>query len=55
MKTETQNLFRVAIVGGATLKGKELKDVLEERNFPAQEIKLLDDDESLGQLERVQR
>jgi aspartate-semialdehyde dehydrogenase len=54
MKTETQNLFRVAIVGAATLKGKELKDVLEERNFPAIEIKLLDDDESLGQLERVQ-
>jgi len=54
MKTETQNLFRVAIVGGATLKGKELKDILEERNFPATEIKLLDDDESLGQLERVQ-
>ena len=54
MKTETQNLFRVAIVGGASLKGKELKDVLEERNFPAAEIKLLDDDESLGQLERVQ-
>src|SRR5712671_366166 len=54
MKTETQNLFRVAIVGGATLKGKELKDVLEERNFPATEIKLLDDDESLGQLERIQ-
>src|SRR6266576_1991814 len=47
MKTETQNLFRVAIVGGATLKGKE-------RNFPATEIKLLDDDESLGQMERVQ-
>ena len=54
MKSETQNLFRVAIVGAATLKGKELKDVLEERNFPALEIKLLDDDESLGQLERVQ-
>src|SRR5579859_692016 len=54
MKVETQNLFRVAIVGAATLKGKELKDVLEERNFPAVEIKLLDDDESLGQLERVQ-
>jgi aspartate-semialdehyde dehydrogenase len=54
MKTETQNLFRVAIVGAATLKGKELKDVLEERNFPAADIKLLDDDESLGQLERVQ-
>ncbi len=54
MKAETQNLFRVAIVGAATLKGKELKDVLEERNFPALDIKLLDDDESLGQLERVQ-
>src|ERR1700732_3472899 len=54
MKTETQNLFRVAMGGAASLKGKELKDVLEERNFPAHEIKLLDDDESLGQLERVQ-
>jgi len=54
MKADTQNLFHVAIVGAATLKGKELKDVLEERNFPALEIKLLDDDESLGQLERVQ-
>jgi aspartate-semialdehyde dehydrogenase len=54
MKTDTQNLFRVAIVGASTLKGKELKDVLEERGFPAAEIKLLDEDESLGQLERVQ-
>ncbi|HET9282217.1 MAG TPA: Asd/ArgC dimerization domain-containing protein [Candidatus Angelobacter sp.] len=54
MKTETQNLFRVAIVGAASLKGKELKEVLEERNFPAAGIKLLDDDESLGQLEQVQ-
>lgn len=54
MKTETQNLFRVAIVGAATLKGKELKDVLEERNFPATDIRLLDDNESLGQLETVQ-
>jgi len=56
-KTEGQkwgNLFRVAIVGAATLKGKELKDVLEEKNFPAMDIKLLDDDESLGQLDQVQ-
>jgi aspartate-semialdehyde dehydrogenase len=53
MKTENPNLYRVAIVGAATLKGKELKEVLEERNFPAVEIRLLDDDESLGQLERV--
>ena len=57
MKSDSQkfgNLFRVAIVGAATLKGKELKDVLEEKNFPAVDIKLLDDEESLGQLERVQ-
>lgn len=54
MKTENQNLFRVAIVGAATLKGKELKEVLEERNFPAVDVRLLDDNESLGQLEQVQ-
>src|SRR5579864_920057 len=54
MRSETQNFFRAAIVGAATLKGKELKDVLEERNFPAADIRLLDDDESLGQLEQVQ-
>jgi aspartate-semialdehyde dehydrogenase len=54
MRTETQKLFRAAIVGAATLKGKELKEVLEERNFPAVDTVLLDDNESLGQLERVQ-
>ena len=46
-------LFRVAIVGAASLKGRELKDVLSDRNFPAHDIRLLDDDESLGQLEAV--
>ncbi|HZQ92253.1 MAG TPA: Asd/ArgC dimerization domain-containing protein [Terriglobales bacterium] len=46
-------LRRVAIVGAATLKGKELKDVLEERKFPAMDVRLLDDDESLGQLDAV--
>jgi aspartate-semialdehyde dehydrogenase len=54
MKTENQNIFRVAIVGAASLKGKELKEVLEDRNFPAHDIRLLDDNESLGQLEPVQ-
>jgi aspartate-semialdehyde dehydrogenase len=53
MKTENQNLVRVAIVGAASLKGKELKEVLEDRNFPAYDIRLLDDNESLGQLEPV--
>ena len=46
-------LFHVAIVGAATLKGRELKDVLSDRNFPAQDTRLLDDEESLGQLEAV--
>lgn len=46
-------LFRVAVVGAATLKGKEVKDVLSERSFPAEDVKLLDDEESLGQVEAV--
>lgn len=45
--------LRVAIVGGATLKGKELADTLKERNFPARDIRLLDDDEAFGQIETV--
>ena len=44
-------LFRVAIVGAATLKGKEIAEMLTERNFPAADVRLLDDDESIGQLE----
>src|SRR5579862_9832763 len=44
-------LYRVAIVGAATLKGKEVAEMLNERNFPAIDIRLLDDDESIGQLE----
>src|SRR5438034_198243 len=45
------NLYRIAIVGAATLKGKEIAEVLSDRNFHSADIKLLDDDESLGQLE----
>jgi aspartate-semialdehyde dehydrogenase len=45
--------MRVAIVGGASLKGRELAGVLKERNFPARDIRLLDDEESLGQIEAV--
>src|SRR5438046_8827597 len=45
------NLYRIAIVGAATLKGKEIAEVLSNRNFPSADIELLDDDESLGQLE----
>jgi aspartate-semialdehyde dehydrogenase len=46
-------VYRVAIVGGATLKGKEIAEVLRDRNFPTIDVRLLDDDESLGQLEAV--
>ncbi len=46
-------LFRVAVVGAGTLKGREVKEVLTERNFPAQDVRLLDDEESLGQIEQV--
>ena len=44
-------LFRAAIVGAGTLKGKEVAEMLNERNFPAADVRLLDDDESIGQLE----
>ena len=39
------HVFRVAIVGAATLKGRELKEVLDEMNFPVADMKLLDDDD----------
>ena len=47
------NLYRVAIVGAANLKGKDVAEVLSDRNFPSIDTKLLDDDESIGQLESV--
>jgi aspartate-semialdehyde dehydrogenase len=47
------NLYRAAIVGAASLKGKELAEMLNERNFPAVDVRLLDDDEALGQLEAM--
>ncbi|MFZ1137619.1 MAG: Asd/ArgC dimerization domain-containing protein [Candidatus Sulfotelmatobacter sp.] len=47
------NLYRAAIVGAASLKGKEVAEMLNERNFPAADVRLLDDDESMGQLEAM--
>jgi len=49
----SSELFRVAIVGASTLKGREVGDVLNDRNFPAQDVKLLDAEDALGQLETV--
>ena len=51
--TSTSGFYRVAIVGAGTLKGKEVAELLDARNFPAADVKLLDDDESLGQIEAV--
>jgi aspartate-semialdehyde dehydrogenase len=51
--TRASNFYRLAIVGAASLKGKEVAEVLSDRNFPSLDVKLLDDDESLGQLETM--
>jgi aspartate-semialdehyde dehydrogenase len=48
-----RGFYRVAIVGAVSLRGKEVAEVLDQRNFPSLDVKLLDDDESLGQLEAV--
>ena len=42
------NLYRAAIVGAGSLKGKDIAEMLSERNFPAADIRLLDDDEAMG-------
>src|SRR5882762_6636010 len=44
------NAVRVAIAGAASLRGKELKLLLEESNFPAAEIRLLDEEIVAGTL-----
>lgn len=46
-------LYKVAIVGAGTLKGRELKEVLEEQSFPAKDVVLLDDEETLGRVESI--
>lgn len=46
-------LYRVAIVGAGTLKGKELAELLPETSFPAYDVRLLDDEEALGKIENV--
>src|SRR5271167_164434 len=51
--TRGGNFYRVAVVGAGSLQGKELSEVLSDRNFPSLDVKLLDDDESLGKLESV--
>lgn len=50
MPSGLEKLNRVAIVGASSLRGKELKLVLDERNFPADEIILLDEGVMAGTL-----
>lgn len=45
--------YRIAIVGAASLRGKELNEVLAESPFAAADFALLDDESQLGQLEAV--
>ncbi len=44
---------RVAVVGAATLSGKELTESLEESAFASSEVLLMDEEDGLGQLEAV--
>jgi aspartate-semialdehyde dehydrogenase len=50
MSGTTDSACRVAIVGASTLRGKELKQVLEDRNFPASDFALLDESLAVGTL-----
>ncbi len=46
--------FHIALVGASSLKGKEVKEVLERRSFPIRRLTLLDDEERQGQLAEFQ-
>jgi aspartate-semialdehyde dehydrogenase len=45
-----RSLSRIALVGASSLRGKELKQVLEDRNFPATDVVLLDESIMAGTL-----
>jgi aspartate-semialdehyde dehydrogenase len=45
--------LKIAIVGAASLRGKELSEALDESNFTSAEFLLMDEDESLGQIEAI--
>lgn len=50
MPSKSGNSYRVAIVGASSLLGKELKQVLEDRRFPAIDVDLLDTSVMAGTL-----
>ena len=45
--------YRIAIVGAASIRGKQLTEALSESSFAAAEFVLLDDQQALGKLEAV--
>ena len=50
MASGRSNSHRVAIVGASSLRGKELKQVLEDRHFPASDVVLIDESVVAGTL-----
>lgn len=50
MPSGSRKFYRVAIIGASSLLGKELKQVLEDRNFPASDVVLLDESVMAGTL-----
>ena len=46
--------FHIALVGASSLKGKEVKEVLERRSFAIRHLTLLDEEERQGQLAEFQ-
>jgi aspartate-semialdehyde dehydrogenase len=45
--------YRIAIVGAASIRGKQLNEALSESGFATAEFALMDDQQALGQLEAV--
>jgi aspartate-semialdehyde dehydrogenase len=45
--------YRIAIVGAASIRGKQLNEALSESSFATAEFVLMDDQQALGQLEAV--
>lgn len=46
-------MYKIAIVGAATIRGKELSEAFAESAFAAADFSLMDDESQLGQLEAV--
>src|SRR6202161_169627 len=45
--------YHIAIVGAASIRGKQLNEALTESSFASAEFALMDDQQALGQLEAV--